>query len=67
MSAHAYTEDQLVEQPAARGKAEGEMLKAEMPSKSITAAGDELNGFTFSLTQTLSPRRGHSHSPRLWK
>jgi hypothetical protein len=30
MSAHAYTEDQLVEQPATKGKAEGERLKAEV-------------------------------------
>ena len=29
MSAHAYTEDQLVEQPATMGKVEGIMLKAE--------------------------------------
>ena len=42
MSAHAYTEDQLVERPATRGKAEGEMLKSEMLYKSITAAVDEL-------------------------
>jgi hypothetical protein len=43
MPAHAYTKAQLVEQPATRGKAEGEMLKAEMPPKSITAAVDKLS------------------------
>jgi hypothetical protein len=40
---HAYTEDQLVEQPATKGKAEGERLKAEvLPPEAITAAVDEL-------------------------
>jgi hypothetical protein len=28
---------------------------------------NKLNGFTLSLTQTLSPRRGLSRFPRLWK
>jgi hypothetical protein len=40
---HAYTEDQLVEQPATKGKAEGEMLKAEVLSPEVVAvAEDEL-------------------------
>lgn len=39
---HAYTEDQLVEQPATRGKTEGSMLKAEILPEVITAAVDKL-------------------------
>lgn len=40
---HACTEDQVVEQPATRGKAEGEMLKAEVLSPEVVAvAEDEL-------------------------
>jgi hypothetical protein len=34
---HPYTEDQLVEQPATRGKVEGSMLKAKILPKAIIA------------------------------
>jgi hypothetical protein len=50
MSAHAYTEDQLVEHPAGGGKAKGSMLKADvLPAQAITAAVDE-------LTRAVRPR-----------
>ncbi len=40
---HAYTEDQLVEQPAGRGKAKGSMLKAEiLRPEAMDATIDEL-------------------------
>ena len=51
MSAHAYTEDQRVEQPAIRGKAKNAILKAEMfPPEAIAAAIVE-------LTRDLLPPR----------
>ncbi len=48
---HVSTADQLVEQPAGRGKAKGSMLKAEkLPPEAIDAAIDE-------LTRDLLPPR----------
>ena len=58
MSAHVYTEDQLVEQPSGRGKAKGSMLKAEMlPPEAIDAAMDELTRDRSAMTFTAANRR----------